>query len=74
MVLLAIIWGFSGLYTIHEGTRGVVMQFGAYKDTTMPGLHWYPRFVQSVEQVNVDNVRSIEVGFRGVESAMLPPQ
>lgn len=70
-VLLAIVWALSGLYTIHEGTRGVVMQFGAYKDTTMPGLHWYPRFIQSVERVNVDNVRSIELGFRGDESLML---
>ena len=70
-LLLAIVWGFSGIYTIHEGTRGVVMQFGAYKDITMPGLHWYPRFVQSVEEVNVDNVRSIELGFRGDESLML---
>ncbi len=71
LVILAVVWGFSGLYTIHEGTRGVVMQFGAYKDTTMPGLHWYPRFIQRVEQVNVDNVRSIELGFRGDESLML---
>ena len=71
VALLAIVWGLSGLYTIHEGTRGVVMQFGSYKDTTMPGLHWYPRFVQSVERVNVDNVRSIELGIRGDESLML---
>ncbi len=70
-ILLVIVWGLSGLYTIHEGTRGVVMQFGAYKDTTMPGLHWYPRFIQSVERVNVDNVRSIELGVRGDESLML---
>lgn len=70
-LLMAVVWGLSGLYTIHEGTRGVVMQFGAYKETTMPGLHWFPRFVQSVEQVNVDNVRSIELGARGDESLML---
>ncbi len=71
VVVLAILWGISGFYTVHEGTRGVVMQFGAFKDTTMPGLHWYPRFIQSVERVNVDNVRSIELGFRGDESLML---
>ena len=71
VVLLAIVWGLSGLYTIHEGTRGVVLQFGAYKEITMPGLQWYPRFVQSVERVNVDNVRSIELGIRGNESLML---
>ncbi|MDH5786061.1 MAG: FtsH protease activity modulator HflK [Chromatiales bacterium] len=71
VVLLAIVWGLSGFYTIHEGTRGVVKQFGAYSETTMPGLHWYPRFVQSVERVNVDNVRTSELGVRGDESLML---
>ncbi len=71
VVLLAIVWGISGFYTIHEGNRGVVLQFGAYKETTLPGLHWFPRFVQSVERINVDNVRSIELGFRGDESLML---
>lgn len=71
VVLLVVVWGISGFYTIQEGVRGVVIQFGAYKETTMPGLHWYPRFIQSVEQVNVDNVRSIELGFRNDESLML---
>ncbi len=71
VVLLAIVWGISGFYTVHEGTRGVVLQLGAYKETTMPGLQWYPRFFQSVERVNVDNVRSIELGIRGDESLML---
>ncbi len=71
VVLLTIVWGISGFYTVHEGTRGVVLQLGAYKETTMPGLQWYPRFFQSVERVNVDNVRSIELGIRGDESLML---
>jgi membrane protease subunit HflK len=71
IVLLAIVWGVSGFYTVSEGTRGVVLQLGAYKETTMPGLQWYPRFYQSVERVNVDNVRSIELGVRGDESLML---
>jgi membrane protease subunit HflK len=49
----------------------VVTQFGAYKETTMPGPHWYPRFIQRVEKVNVENVRSIELGQRTDESLML---
>ncbi len=66
-----LVWGLSGIYIIDEGTRGVVTQFGAYKDTTMPGPHWFPRFVQRVEKVNVENVRSIELGVRSEESQML---
>ncbi len=66
-----LVWLFSGIYIIEEGKRGVVLQFGAYKETTMPGPHWYPRFVQSVEKVDVSGVRSIELGLRADESLML---
>jgi membrane protease subunit HflK len=72
IVLLAfLVWFFSGIYIIEEGKRGVVLQFGAYKETTLPGPHWYPRFIQSVEKVDVSGVRSIELGTRGDESLML---
>jgi modulator of FtsH protease HflK len=72
IVFIAIlVWGLSGIYIIDEGNRGVVTQFGAYKDTTMPGPHWFPRFIQRVEKVNVENVRSIELGVRSEESQML---
>ncbi len=72
VVIVAILaWALSGIYIIEEGTRGVVTQFGAYKETTMPGPHWYPRFIQRVEKVNVENVRSIELGVRSEESLML---
>lgn len=71
IVVAILVWALSGIYIIEEGTRGVVTQFGAYKETTMPGPHWYPRFIQSVEKVNVENVRSIELGVRSEESLML---
>ncbi len=71
IVVALLVWALSGIYIIEEGTRGVVTQFGAYKETTMPGPHWYPRFIQSVEKVNVENVRSIELGVRTEESQML---
>lgn len=71
LIVAVLVWGLSGIYIIEEGTRGVVTQFGAYKETTMPGPHWYPRFIQSVEKVNVENVRSIELGVRSEESLML---
>jgi membrane protease subunit HflK len=63
-VILIGLWGFSGLYTVEEGTRGVVLQFGKYTETTMPGLHWYPRFIQTVEEVDIENIRGASIGFR----------
>jgi len=71
LLVAFLVWFFSGIYIIEEGKRGVVLQFGAYKETTMPGPHWYPRFIQSVEKVDVSGVRSIELGVRGDESLML---
>lgn len=67
--ILIAVWGFSGLYTVEEGTRGVVLQFGQYNKTTMPGLHWYPRFIQSVEVVDIEQIRGMSIGFRSGTSA-----
>jgi membrane protease subunit HflK len=54
-------WFLSGLTTIDEQQRGVVFRFGQLRDEVMsPGLQWYPRFVDTVEKVNVSRVESYE--------------
>jgi len=58
------VWAISGVYIVEEGTRGVVLQFGKYNKTTQPGPHWYPRGIQSVETVDIANIRGISIGFR----------
>lgn len=63
-IVAFIAWGLSGLYVVEEGKRAVILQFGAYKATTQPGLHWYPKFIQSKEEVDISKVRTIEVGYR----------
>lgn len=60
----AIVWIISGVYIVEEGTRGVVLQFGKYHETTQPGPHWFPRGIQKVETVDIENIRGISVGFR----------
>jgi modulator of FtsH protease HflK len=48
-----------------EGQRGVVLTFGKYTATTLPGLHWrLPWPIESNEIVNLAQVRTIEVGYR----------
>ncbi len=70
--ILLLIWALSGIYIVDEGRRGVVTQFGAFHKITGPGPHWHARFIQSVEKVNVDQIRSIELGFDSrSESIML---
>ncbi len=66
IVLLALIlWGLSGIYIIDPAERGVVLRFGQYTDTTMPGPHWHIPFpIESVEKVNVEEIRNAEIGYR----------
>ena len=60
-----IIWALMGIYLVDEGSRGVVTRFGAYLETTMPGLHWhFPAPIERVEVVNIDQQRVLEVGYR----------
>lgn len=63
-VVAVIVWGLSGLYTVEEGKQAVILQFGAYTTTMAPGLHWYPRFIQTRQTVDVSRIRTAEIGFR----------
>ena len=60
-----LIWLATGIYIVDEGTRGVVTRFGQYVDTTLPGPHWHiPAPVEAVQNVNVEQIRTIEIGYR----------
>ncbi len=58
--VILIIYLLSGIYIVNDGERGVVLQFGSFNEITMPGPHWVPRFVQSVEIVDVSKIRSVQ--------------
>ena len=58
-IILAIYF-LSGIYIVNDGERGVVLQFGSFNEITMPGPHWIPRFIQSVEIVDVSKIRSVQ--------------
>ena len=53
VVVLLVAWGLTGFYRVDEAERGIVQQFGAYKETTLPGLHWHwPYPIETAELVN----------------------
>ena len=70
-VVLLVIWALSGIYIVDQGRQGVVLQFGSFSNITDPGPHWYPRFIQSVEIVDVEQVRSVNLGRIPDEALML---
>lgn len=53
------IWALSGIYTIKEAERGVVLTFGEYTDSVEPGIQWKATFIQEVIPVNVQTIRTI---------------
>lgn len=66
--LVAVVWLASGFYIVDASQRGIVLQFGSFKETTDPGLRWrLPYPIQSHELVNLTGVRTIEIGYRGSE-------
>ena len=71
--LAFLVWLASGFYIVDTGQRGVVLRFGKYVETTQPGPRWHlPYPFESVEVVNVEQVRTVEVGYRNnVKSKVL---
>ena len=68
LVLVVVVWLASGFYIVDASQRGVVLQFGRYKESTDPGLRWrLPYPIQAHELVNVSGVRTVEIGYRGSE-------
>ncbi len=65
LLILLVLWGISGFYTIDQADRGVVTRFGRYVTTVEAGLHWHlPYPIESVEIVNVEQIRNVEIGYR----------
>ncbi|MBL8413465.1 MAG: FtsH protease activity modulator HflK [Propionivibrio sp.] len=66
--LVLLVWLASGFYIVDASQRGLVLQFGKYKESTQSGLNWrLPYPIQSHELVNISGVRTLEIGYRGSE-------
>jgi membrane protease subunit HflK len=60
-ILVAVIaaWILSGIYIVEPAERGVVLRFGKFSTITMPGPHWYLRGLETVDIVDVDQLRTV---------------
>lgn len=72
-VIIALVWVGSGFYIVDESQRGVVLRFGKNVEVTQPGPRWHLPFpVETVEIVNLSQVRTVAVGYRdNVKNKML---
>jgi membrane protease subunit HflK len=65
-VVAALVWLASGAFIVQEGQAGVVTTFGKFSHITPAGFNWrWPYPFQGNEIVNVSQVRTVEVGYRG---------
>lgn len=73
VLIVALLWIASGFYIVDASSRGVVLRFGKYVDTTQPGPRWHMPFpIESVEVVSVSQVKTVEIGYReNVKNKML---
>ncbi|MES2580434.1 MAG: FtsH protease activity modulator HflK [Pseudomonadota bacterium] len=63
--VIVAIWMATGFYIVDQGSLGVVQRFGKYNETTETGPRWHwPYPFESVEVVNMEQVRRLEVGYR----------
>ncbi|MEP7085354.1 MAG: FtsH protease activity modulator HflK, partial [Betaproteobacteria bacterium] len=75
VALILLIWLASGFYIVDQGRRGIVLTFGKYTETTLPGPRWHlPYPIQSAEVVNLSQVKTVEVGYRGSKNSKMPKE
>ena len=63
-LLLFLLW--NSIYTIDANANGVILRFGKYSSTQMPGIHLKLPFIDSVYKVRVAHQFKEEFGFRTV--------
>ena len=73
-VIAAGIWLATGFYTVQPGEEAAIRTFGTYTQNppgamlggSEPGLHWWwPSPIGTVAKLQVEEVRRLELGFRG---------
>lgn len=68
VLLLAVSAGSSVLYSVEADSEGVVLRFGKYSDTTLPGLHTkWPWPIDTVMVVPVQQIQTLEFGFGTID-------
>ena len=83
LLLLAVValWLASGFYRVQPDEQGVVLRFGAFNRTTLPGLNYHlPWPIETVLRPQVTRINRVDIGFRsasqeaGVSGGAVPEE
>ena len=66
-ILVLLVWILSGIYIVGPAEKGVILRFGEFQEETGQGPHWHIPFpIETLTQINVEQIRTAEIGFRNV--------
>ena len=73
VIALVLLWlVFTSMHAISPGQRGVVTRFGRYSSTLGPGVSLtLPSPVDRVKKIDVENIRTVDLGSGSTEDLML---
>lgn len=64
--LFVLLWLGSGIYRVNSDELGIVLRFGQYSRTALPGLNYHlPAPIEQVLIPSVTTVNTVEIGHRG---------
>ncbi|MEJ0019456.1 MAG: FtsH protease activity modulator HflK [Acetobacteraceae bacterium] len=64
-IVIVLLWLASGVYRVQPDEQGVVLRFGAFDHTTLPGLNYHlPWPIERVLTPAVTRINRIEIGYR----------
>ncbi len=67
IAVLVAVWLLSGIYIVNPDEEGVVLRFGKYDRSTVPGPHYaLPIPIETVYKPKVTQVLRSEIGYRNV--------
>ncbi len=66
-IAVVALWLASGIYRVEPDEQGVVLRFGAFDRTTLPGLNYHlPWPIETALTPAVTRINRIEIGYRSV--------
>ncbi len=64
LLVVIVVWLFTGVYRVQTNEQGVVLRFGKWVETTQPGLNWHlPWPIETALTPSVTTVQQIDIGF-----------
>lgn len=60
--VILLVWIALGFFIVKPAEEAVILRFGHYTETVLPGPHWVPRGIESYTKVNVQQVSSFSFG------------